>query len=363
MRKAGGVYYTPTYIVDYIVQNTVGKLTEGKTPDEVAKLRILDPACGSGSFLIGAYQFLLDWHLAYYTGGTKGSHVGAQHAAPLQGNVSTQNTIKRHLKSGRIRETGEAARPYALTTAEKKRILTNNLYGVDLDQSAVEVTKLSLLLKMLEGETAATAQPTLMVTERVLPDLSANIKWGNSLIGSDFYAGKQMSLFGDEELYRVKVFDWESRTRGFGSIMENGGFDAVIGNPPYVRQEILGKEFKDYAKTHYETYTGSADLYTYFIEKGVNLLRGDGLFGIIVANKWMRASYGKPLRQWLKQQHIVEIVDFGDLRVFQDATAYPCILTIGKDSPRNDFHVAQIESLEFANLSNWLTFTIKPKMK
>ena len=320
VRKAGGVYYTPGYIVDYIVKNTVGALLEGKSPDEAMKLRILDPACGSGSFLTGAYQYLLDWHLAQYQ------------KAPQR----YRNRLRRVVGG------------YVLDIREKRRILLNSVYGVDLDQNAVEVSKLSLLLKMLENE-----QDTAEIKEPLLPDLSGNIKWGNSLIGSDFYSPAELAAKDDEELYRVKPFDWAGAS-GFGEIMAAGGFDAVIGNPPYVRQETLGKEFKAYAKDKYETYAGAADLYTYFIERGVKLLNESGLFGIIVANKWLRARYGKPLRQWLKKQALREIVDFGDLPVFEQATTYPCILTIGKGGASDTFAAAQVDTLEFASLREHL---------
>ena len=324
VRKAGGVYYTPTAIVDYIVKNTVGALLDGATPEAAAELRVLDPACGSGSFLNGAFQYLLDWHLDAY-----------------RENPQRYRNRVRHTPDGMI-----------LTTAEKRRILLNNIYGVDLDQSAVEVTKLSLLLKMLENEKGGTGAQTLMFSAggRILPDLGGNIKWGNSLIGSDFYQGKQIGMFDEEALYRVKAFDWDSGD-GFGEVMGAGGFDAVIGNPPYVRQETLGREFKAYAKGKFETYAGTADLYTYFIERGVKLLNEGGLFGIIVANKWMRARYGKPLRQWLKGQAIREIVDFGDLPVFEQATTYPCILTIAKGGSADTFAAAKVESLEFPSLA------------
>ena len=190
----------------------------------------------------------------------------------------------------------------------------------------------------------------LDIEEPLLPDLSGNIKWGNSLIGSDFFSGRRHGGgLDDEELLRVKPFDWASAS-GFGEIMAAGGFDAVIGNPPYVRQETLGKEFKGYAQRRFETYAGTADLYTYFIERGVKLLNENGLFGIIVANKWLRARYGKPLRTWLKKQAIREIVDFGDLPVFEQATTYPCILTIGKSALQETFSVTQVESLEFSRL-------------
>ena len=319
VRKAGGVYYTPEYIVDYIVENTLGKLLDGASPEQAARLRVLDPACGSGSFLTGAYNYLLDWHIDYYR----------RHPAQFR---------------NRRRETAEGI---LLTTSEKRRILLNNIYGVDLDQSAVEVTKLSLLLKMLENENDSTGLRDM--DGPILPDLGGNIKWGNSLVGSDFYDGADVSGLADEELQRVKAFDWDG-AGGFADIMAAGGFDAVIGNPPYVRQETLGAAFKAYAKKTYDTYAGTADLYTYFIERGVNLLREGGAFSIIVANKWLRARYGKPLRAWLKKQAIREIIDFGDLPVFQQATTYPCILTIGKDRAGDSFAAAQVDTLEFASL-------------
>ncbi|MFA5867560.1 MAG: TaqI-like C-terminal specificity domain-containing protein [Actinomycetota bacterium] len=337
VKKAGGVYYTPTYIVDYIVKNTVGKLVEGKTPKDVDKLNILDPACGSGSFLIGAYQFLLDWYLEYY-----------------------RNHEPAKLLKGKSPKLYESSSGYRLTLPERRRILINNIHGVDIDSQAVEVTKLSLLLKVLEDETQRT-----LFDKRVLPDLSANIKCGNSLIGTDYFAEKL--IIEPEELARINPMDWEqafpevfgtpkySSSDPDGSARrgnrEAGGFDAVIGNPPYVRQEILGDAFKAYAKAHFKTYAGTADLYTYFIEKGVGLLKKGGHFGIIVANKWMRANYGEPLRKWLKEQHIEGIIDFGDLPVFQTATTYPCILTIGKDGTTRTFQAAKIDSLDFDDLA------------
>jgi adenine-specific DNA-methyltransferase len=177
VRKAGGVYYTPQYVVDYIVQNTVGKLVENKAPKEVAKIKIVDPACGSGSFLIGAYQYLLDWHLSYY------------------------NTHKEAAKKDKaLTPTG------ALTTGIKKQILLNNIYGVDIDVNAVEVTKLSLLLKCMEGETSASISHQFqMFNERVLPTLDNNIKSGNSLVDTDFY-DNQLD-FGEEK--KIKPFNWQ----------------------------------------------------------------------------------------------------------------------------------------------------------
>ncbi len=326
VRKAGGVYYTPAYIVDYIVENTVGKLLKDKTPADAEKLRVLDPACGSGSFLTGAYQYLLDWHLDYY---------------------------REHEKQYRNRTRQIAGDGLILTTAEKRRILLNNIYGVDLDQNAVEVSKLSLLLKMLEKESDATGRQTIMFSAggRILPDLSGNIKWGNSLIGSDFYSGEQMTLFDDEALLKVKPFDWHSAD-GFPDIMRAGGFDAVIGNPPYVRQETLGKAFKDYAKGKYESYVGTADLYIYFIEQSHRLLKANGRYGVICSNKFLRSNYGNGIRRFLSQKSTFEqLIDFGELPVFSDAATFPMIL-IAMNGPSNDrdFIYAPIKHLDFADL-------------
>ncbi len=327
VKKAGGVYYTPTYIVEYIVQQTVGKLVEGKTPRQISKLRVLDPACGSGSFLLGAYQYLLDYHRQWYEAHDPGKHAGGKRPALYQG------------------PGGE----WRLTTGEKKRILLNNIYGVDIDRQAVEVTKLSLLLKVLEGENQETlGQQLALWRERALPDLGDNIKCGNSLIGPDYFEGQLLP--DEEEMRRVNPFDWEAE---FAEIMAGGGFDAVIGNPPYVRQEILGDQ-KKYLQQNYEVSHGTADLYAYFIERAVSLLKPDGLFCYIVGNKWLRANYGKPLRRWMKQQRIEEITDFGDLPVFEKATTYPCILRIRKASPRTTFDATQVKSLDFGNLQDYV---------
>jgi hypothetical protein len=338
VKKAGGVYYTPTYIVDYIVRQTVGKMLDGKTPRQVAgiqgkepPLRILDPACGSGSFLIGAYQYLLDWHRDWYF----------------------KNNPEKWMKGRNPQLCHGPGGDLRLTTAERKRILLTHIYGVDIDPQAVEVTKLSLLLKVLEGENEQTLNSQLQLFhKRALPNLSSNIKCGNSLIGSDYYENQGLFSIDGEERYRLNVFDWNSE---FPEIFqkENSGLDVVIGNPPYVRQELLG-DFKAYFQKRYRTFHGIADLYVYFIEKGVALLRDEGFFGIIVANKWMRANYGIPLRQWLKQQHISEIIDFGDLPVFQKATTYPCILRIKKASPQKTFMAAKVNTLIDLNLTDYV---------
>ena len=329
VRKAGGVYYTPTYIVDYIVEHTVGKLLEGKTPNQVAKLRVLDLACGSGSFLLGAYQRLLDWHLTW----------------------CVENEPAKHAKGRKPKVFQGPGGDWRLTTAEKKRILLNNIYGVDIDPQAVEVTKLSLLLKVLDGESEETLGKTLrMFHERALPDLGENIKCGNSLIGPDFYEGKQLSLIDEEERYRINAFDWGVE---FSGIIEAGGFDAVIGNPPYIRIQRIPRAEADYAFAAYESANGKADLSVLFLERAFSLLNKRGLAGFICTSQWLQTDYGKGTRRMLSDGRLHELVDFGSLSVFRGASTYPAIVVLGpRRVPRVKLksvpgsHALNLETLE-----------------
>ncbi|MBK8035632.1 MAG: N-6 DNA methylase [Verrucomicrobiaceae bacterium] len=247
VKKAGGVFYTPTYIVDYIVRQAIGPLVEGKTPKQIEKLTVLDPACGSGSFLIGAYQFLLDWYHHFYA-----SHDPESHA-----------------KGKNPKLVAASGGGWALTTNERKRILLAHIYGVDIDSQAVEVTKLSLLLKVLEGETAQTVQREL-IHERVLPDLGDNIKCGNSLIGSDFYAQSGLPEMDTEAHLRINVFDWDGKD-GFPEIMKRGGFDAVVGNPPYVDIKGMPEAEVRYLFKTYPCANNRINLFAVFIERTLDL--------------------------------------------------------------------------------------------
>ncbi len=311
VKKAGGVYYTPTYIVDYIVKNTVGKLLEQNTPTKVSSLRILDPACGSGSFLLGAYQTLLDWHQEWYA-----KHEPEKHAKGRSPKV--------YLGPG-----GE----WRLTTPEKKRILLNNIYGVDIDTQAVEVTKLSLLLKVLEGENAETLGKNLrLFHERALPDLGDNIKCGNSLIGPDFYEGRQISLLDEEERYRINAFDWNAE---FPHIMAAGGFDAVIGNPPYVRSVALKESnyaLWNFCRSHYQSASAREwDIYLVFVEKGLGCLGEKGKLGCILPNKFLNSRVGENLREILSEgRHVERVLTFGAFQIFAGATTYTCLLFLDR---------------------------------
>ena len=328
VKKAGGVYYTPTYIVDYIVKETVGPLIDGKTPKQIAEIRVLDPACGSGSFLIGAYQFLLDWYLNYYTSNEPERWAKGKNPALVPG------------KRG----------GWVLSIPERKRILTAHIHGVDIDSQAVEVTKLSLLLKVLEGETALNLQPEL-IQERVLPDLTDNIKCGNSLIGSDFYAQPDLPEMDSDARLKINVFDWNGAD-GFPEIMKSGGFDAVIGNPPYIRIQTIKDsqpEAVSYFSSAYKAAAkGNYDIYTIFIEKGLAILKGGGELGFIVPHKFFNSEYGESLRSLISSgRHNRKIVHFGDEQIFGKATTYTCLLFLQRGSSE------KCDFVEVSNVDEW----------
>ena len=290
-KKSQGIYYTPTYIVDYIVRNTVGELLKTKKVD-INKIRILDPACGSGSFLIKAFDIIKEYH----------------------------KTKDKNYEQMRLDV--DVGLPYSM----KESILKNNIFGVDLDKQAVEIAQLNLLLKIAEKG-------------HKLPVLRKNIQNGNSLIDDSLIAGDT-------------AFKWEERFKEITK--EEGGFDVIIGNPPYVRQEEFS-EIKPYLQKNYEVYRGMADLFVYFFEREINLLKEGGYFGMIVSNKWLRAGYGAGLRKFLSKFWIEQFIDFGDLKVFPDATIYPCIIIIKKiNKPNPKIQVCKMDTLSFTSLDEYI---------
>jgi len=323
VRKAGGVFYTPTFIVEYIVLNTVGKLLEGKTPKEVARLKFLDPACGSGTFPLGAFQYLLDWHLKWYLDHEPEKWMTGKNPAIYQS------------KDG-----------YKLTTAKKKEILLNNIFAVDIDPQAVEVTKLSLLLKVLEDESNETIGSQLaLFQESVLPDLGRNIKCGNSLIGYDYFDGRM--LVEQEERERVNAFDWKAE---FPQVFAQGGFDAVFGNPPYIRIQVLQDTSSinvEYYKKKYKAASkGNYDIYVVFVEKALSLLNENGRLGFILPHKFFNAQYGEPLRGLIANgRHLAKVVHFGDQQVFENATTYTCLMFLDK-AGHDAFEFERVKNLD-----------------
>jgi hypothetical protein len=323
VRKAGGVYYTPTYIVDYIVRNTVGKMLEGKTPKDFAgggakraTLRILDPACGSGSFLLGAFEYLLDWYCDWYINHDPKKWATGRSPRLFQG----------------------PGGGWRLTTAERKRILLDHIYGVDIDLQAVEVTKLSLLLKILEGESGeALTRQLALLHERALPDLGNNIKCGNSLIGPDFYENGQHDSLDEETRFRINALDWNVE---FADILKQGGFDVVIGNPPY--GAVFLPSSKTYLAGKFRTYLWRGESYLVFVETAHRMLRTGGTFGYIIPDTYLNLRFTKPIRDLLLQNtRILEIVILPS-NVFQATTVDTTLLLTKKQHPAKSFHPGRV---------------------
>lgn len=305
VRKAGGVYYTPEFIVRYIVGQAVGEIIRGKTPEEVSAMRFADIACGSGSFLLGVYDELLRHHASYYN--------------------EPQNRRKA-LKAGCVENADGSLR---LSLTQRKDILLNNIYGVDLDAQAVEVAQLSLFLKLLEDETTASAKSyQLHFRETMLPSLGKNVVHGNSLIGWDVLDGK---LFEDEEERKLHPLDF---SQAFPEVMRQGGFSAIVGNPPYVRIQGFPRKQIEYFSRHYQSAKGNYDLYVNFVERAFDLIGPGGKVGLIVPNKFFKTDYGVGLRKFIADNKALErVVDFGSKQVFQ-ATTYTCLLFLSKDEKR-----------------------------
>ncbi len=334
-RKKEGAFYTPNFITRYIVEQTLGSilrerqerlrkthaaqatgtacsvmaepaaydLTTLNNPQRdalvafwldwqqhLARVRVLDPACGSGAFLIEAYDQLF-----------------AAYQAANQ----------------RLEELRGHAELFDLS----RQILERNLYGVDINEEAIEICRLSLWIKTAERA-------------KVLTDLDHTIRIGNSVI--------------DDPEIHPKAFNW---CEAFSEVFEDGGFDVVVGNPPYVRQELLSP-YKPYFEKSYRSYHGMADLYVYFYELGMRLLKPGGKLSLVVTNKWMKAGYGEPLRRFFGDHSWLEsVVDFGHAKqIFEDADVFPSIIVARRptDDPKpKDTRVCAIprEQLRVDNLS------------
>ena len=307
VRKAGGVYYTPKYIVDYIVENTVGeKLKKCKNPKDVSEIKIVDPACGSGSFLLGAYDILVEWHLNYFK--SQVDKLFKNGKTLNQINKKYLNEVKCHYDDNEVNDFQNSLH---LTSKLKKQILNNNLFGVDIDSNAVEITKFSLNMKALENTTHDELYEDYdLFHQTLLPELGNNIKCGNSLVGSDYFDGK--ILFDMDERKKVNAFDWEVE---FSEIFKEGGFDCVIGNPPYVKARDYNKD-KDFCRNYlnksskYQTLYLMWDLYIPFVEKGLNILNTNGFFGYIIPDTLEKSEYSKLIKKFILKNYFVTQIDF-----------------------------------------------------
>ena len=321
-RKRDGVYYTPEWVVERIVVETVGQRlsdlkracgwsepVEDRLPSEEAldayedalrEVRVIDPACGSGAFLITSLRFLLEEWRAL-----RGLHR----------QVSRDYMVREGFEDEVVRD-----------------LLRRNIYGVDINPASVEITKLALWLHTARGD-------------RPLSSLDEHIREGNSLIGPEFYEG--LAPYDAHERERINAFDWQV---AFPEVFAHGGFDAVVGNPPYVKLQNFRRVHADMAEflqrpmaeggQYASTQTGNFDLYLPFIEKGIALLNGHGHLGFIAPSLWTVNEYGKGLRDCVMAgHHLWGWIGFGSYQVFDEATTYTALQFYSR-TPNNSVAVA-----------------------
>jgi type I restriction-modification system DNA methylase subunit len=271
-RKEQGIYYTPTWVVDYIVRLSIGEALKrkGVKPE---KLRVLDPACGSGTFLLRAFDHMMQAR------NPSGARVQAQFDPETAGPL------------------------LALRTS----VLTENLFGVDLDARAVEIAQLNLMIRAAESR-------------HRLPTLERNVRVGNSVVA--------------DSTVDPRAVDW---SKAFPVPASEGGFDVIVTNPPYVRIQNLGAPEVEYFGNRFKA-DWNYDIYTVFVQQAWELLREGGVAGFILPNKFLNANYGQSLRTFLADRGaILKLMDFRDYQVFEDATTYTCLLFLRKGKARRKF--------------------------
>lgn len=317
VRESGGVVPTPRYIVDAIIVRTLGPAIAGKSPAELETFTIADICCGSGIFLLSAYELLLEHYLTWYLANDRTSHIG--------------RTIYE-----------VAAGQWRLLYEEKRRILLAHIRGVDIDPHAVEVARFSLLLKLIEGETAADLQDYVTRAKaRALPSLDTPLRSGNTLVSRPEWV-TACGLFPPALTDGVNPFTW---TTEFPQEMQRGGFDVIVANPPYIRIQSM-QTYSPQEVAFYQNpgspYTtarhNNFDKYALFVERALMaLIRPDGRIGMIVPHKFMTIQSGRRLRRLIAGGRYLEsIVHFGVKQVFGPGTAnYTCILVMNRAGSAN----------------------------
>jgi type I restriction-modification system DNA methylase subunit len=313
-RKKDGVFYTPKYITKYIVENTVGTLCKNKKEElqlQEEDYHLLTKKAKKQLF--ETLQTYKNWLLQITI------------IDPACGSGAFLNQALEYLITEHkwISELEANVTSSSIVFDVESSILENNIFGVDINEESVDIAKLSLWLR-----TASKG--------RKLNSLNNNIKCGNSLIYDTNVAGD-------------KAFNWHHE---FPQIFERGGFDVVIGNPPYVKLESIKSTSEALQKAKFSTYEKRGDLYVLFVEKGFEILKTGGFISYIMPNKWLQAGYGKPLREFMLSQKLNTLIDFGDLQIFQGATTYPCIFVSEKAKPNSHIQIAVLEKTELDFTSN-----------
>lgn len=317
-----GAVNTPKNITDIIVEKTLNPIIQGKSISEIPNIRIADICCGAGNFLLSSFEYIVNYYITYYLDHDK------------------EDAIRR---GDILLEPGNSQ--YKLAFEKRRSILLNNICGVDIDPLAVEVTRFSLLLKVLEGasldEVVAFTRKT---GEHILPNLNNNIKNGNSLVDSQFTKYDSQIYRNVTLLYSLKMFDWNQEF--------NGKFDAIVGNPPYIRVQNMVKyspeEYNFYRSNTSGYAVGKAELldkYQLFIERGLSLLKANGRLGYIIPHKFMITKSGRIIRRLLSENKCVnQIYHFGTNQVFRNRSTYTAIMLLEK-TPQKHFEIAFVDDL------------------
>jgi len=311
-------------IVESIVRETLDLVDGTKNREQIRKLRIADICCGSGTFLLSVYDYLLERTISVL----------------IASGVEDDSIIYKSQDES-----------YHLTLKAKEDILVDILYGVDINPYAVEVTKFSLLLKLLEKENEGTIENYLVkYKKKVLPSLKNNIKCGNSLVDDTYFKFDPEGIEKDELLYKVKPFNWEKE---FPFLAESKGFDCIVGNPPYIRIQNLARYSSEEIKYYQNKVSGytvaesdNFDKYYLFIQRAINLLHSKGILGYIVPNKFFIVKGGKALRKFISSGGLLsKITHFGVTQVFPNRSTYTAILILGK-AAKTKFEFRRIKNIE-----------------
>ena len=327
MVDSQGVVTTPKYIVDTMVEQLMDKLLDKKSIEQIGALKIADICCGSGMFLLGVYDYLVEYYTKYYM-------------------------KKYNINEGYIEEKELFLQPnqaITLSIEEKKNILLNNIFGVDIDPLAVEVAKFSLVLKMIEDSSPQEVEEYIKTYKcAILPNLDCNIRCGNSLVGMDYLELDDLSQEA-EVISKINPFDWESE---FFSQLCIDGFDAIIGNPPYIRTQniikYLNEEYQ-YIKHDSANYvtakTELLDEYLLFIEKATKLLKEDGKLLYLVPNKFLSLQNGKCLRKYISEnKYLSNLSNFYSNQIIPKRSTYLCVLELTKKENK-EFAFKDIENV------------------
>jgi len=320
---SSGVVPTPRLVVENIVKETLASVFVGKNFKQIQQLKIADICCGSGTFLISVYNYLLE-QITF---------------AFIEEGIIDDELIYQSFNGS-----------YLLTLKAKQAFLVSNIYGVDINPYAVEVTKFSLLLKLLENENAASVNNYLAkYHQKILPGLNDNIKTGNSLVDEKYFEFNPKAIDDDALLYKVKPFNWKDE---FPFLKDMGGFDAIVGNPPYIRIQNMVKYQAEEIKYYQSPISGftvaeteTFDKYYLFIQRAINLINPNGILGYIVPNKFFVVKGGKALREFISSHSsLFKIIHFGVTQVFHDRSTYTTILILDKKK-REYFNFTRIKKL------------------